>query len=264
VIGGLSHGRDEGHCRRAATDHHHPVAGIVKVLGPVLRMDDPAAERVLPFEPRRVTVVGVVAGSREQEVARHVEDLAVAGPLDSDDPVTARRREVSADDLVPEVDVRAEVVLVDRLVQVVEDLAGVSDRVVLRPRLEAEAERVEASVRPDPGVAEEVPGSADRIAGFELGEGLTGLPGLEVVAHVDAGQTGTDHDHVDVAGGRIRARNAAHADSLSFAKAACDSDHYDEPQQDSGLDHARLILGIWRLPQTVHPPTWRSGRRVKS
>ena len=51
------HRRDQRHRGGAAADDDHPLAGIVEVLGPVLRVHDPAVERSRPansgVSPRR-------------------------------------------------------------------------------------------------------------------------------------------------------------------------------------------------------------------
>ena len=44
----LGHRGDERHRGRAAADHHDALAGVVEVLGPVLRVDDLAPEALVP------------------------------------------------------------------------------------------------------------------------------------------------------------------------------------------------------------------------
>src|SRR3712207_8761366 len=48
----------------------------------------------------------------------------------------------------------------------------VGDRLLVPPRLELVAERVQVGVRPDAGVAEQVPGAARRLAGLQDREAL--------------------------------------------------------------------------------------------
>src|SRR3712207_6895857 len=46
---------------------------------------------------------------------------------------------------------------------VAQDVGTVGDRLLSRPRLEGVGEGGEVGVRPDPGIAEQVPGAADRV-----------------------------------------------------------------------------------------------------
>jgi hypothetical protein len=50
-------------------------------------------------------------------------------------------------------DVSCQIMLVDRLVEVVENLVGIGEGVVIGPRLEFETKGVQISVGPYPGVA---------------------------------------------------------------------------------------------------------------
>ncbi len=102
-----------------------------------------------------------------------------------------------------QIDSPREVVLVDDLVQVVENLVRIGDRVVRSPRLELIAEGMQIRVRPDAGIAEQVPGAADRVATVHDREALTGLQGSQVMTHPEAGDAGTDDQHIDVATQRL-------------------------------------------------------------
>jgi hypothetical protein len=185
------------------------------IFRPVLRVHDLTAEVLSPLEVRGVPGgVVVVPGGGEQHGAGGVELHAVARPFDRDGPACLLGGEVRAEHPVPEVDVPAEVVLVDRLLQVVQDLVAVGDRVVLGPRLEPEAERVQVGIRPDAGISEQVPRSADRVAAVDDGEGLARLPGRQVAAQADAGQAGADDQHVDVLEFRCHRSESAHLSSL--------------------------------------------------
>ena len=70
VRGLLGHRRHQRHRGGAAADHDDALAGVVEVLGPVLRVDDRAGEAVDPLELGRVAlVVAVVAAAGPEEVA---------------------------------------------------------------------------------------------------------------------------------------------------------------------------------------------------
>ena len=66
----LGHRRHQRHRGRAAADHHDPLARVVEVLRPVLRVDDLPAEVLDAGELRQVAlVVAVVAAAHQQEAA---------------------------------------------------------------------------------------------------------------------------------------------------------------------------------------------------
>lgn len=115
-----------------------------------------------------------------------------------------------------EVQVPVEAVVRDRLVQVVEDLVGVGDRVVLGPRLELEAEALHVGIGPNTRVAEQIPGPADRVAAVDDGEGPARLLRLEVMTQVDPGDPGSDDQHVDVLESPCHLSGCAHVSSLRF------------------------------------------------
>ena len=56
VGGPLGHRRHQGDRGGAAADHHHPLAGVVEVLRPVLRVHQPSRERSQPGEVRGVAL----------------------------------------------------------------------------------------------------------------------------------------------------------------------------------------------------------------
>ena len=163
MCGLLGHRRDQRHGGRAAADHDDPLALVVEVLGPVLRVDHLALEALAAGELGRVAlVVAVVAAAHREEAAGE------AGA--SRRCRCVRPRPSSAR---PAVDHCAETTRwLKRILSsipsslggapdVVEDRGAVGDRLRLGPRLEAEAERVHVGVRADARVAEEVPGAAE-------------------------------------------------------------------------------------------------------
>ncbi len=106
--------------------------------------------------------------------------------------------ELGAHDAVVKADLLLDAVVGGGLLDVVEDRGSVGDRLVSVPGAEGVAEGVHVGVRADAGVAEEVPGPADAIAGLEDRVGLAGAVGLQVAAGADAGQSGPDDQHVNV------------------------------------------------------------------
>jgi hypothetical protein len=89
-------------------------------------------------------------------------------------------------------------VFLGRLAQVAEDLVRPGDRVLVTPRPELVAERVQVRVRPDAGVAEQVPRAADRPARLEDRVLLPRVLALQVVRGAEAGDPGADDEDVEV------------------------------------------------------------------
>ena len=182
VGGTVGHRGNQRHGGRAAADDDDLLTGVVEVLWPCLRVHHQTAEVVLTLEARAVPArVVVVAGGREQDVARDVELLTAVRALQCDRPKRILLREVRANHLVAEVDTPGKVIFGDRLVQVVKDLVGVGDRILAGPRFELVAERVQVRVRPDARVAEQVPGAPDRIATVDDRKAAARLLGCEVM-----------------------------------------------------------------------------------
>src|SRR3954451_18846632 len=193
-------GRAQGRRRAPRADDDDLLALGVQVLGPGLRVDDPAAEPVHPRPLGRVALrVPVVALAHPEEAGREAHRLAGVRPDGLDRPEALRARPARREDPVPIADVRPEVVLLDDLAHVLEDLGCGRDRRT-GPGLEAVAEGVEVAVRPDARVAVGEPGAAEAGLGLEDGEAGSGALPREVVGATDAGDARPDDQHVDVLG----------------------------------------------------------------
>ena len=180
-------------------DHHDPLAGVVEVLGPVLRVDHVAGEVPEPGQLGPVPPLVVeVAGAGPQERARQLTG-ALAG-LDGDRPARGVAVPLGLHHPVVVADVPVDAVLPRGLAQVVEDQRAVGQRLGASPRPEAVAEREHVGVRPDPGVAEQVPGPAAHRARLEDGVRRRGVLAGELAGRADAGQPGSEDQHVEVVG----------------------------------------------------------------
>src|SRR3546814_5456321 len=85
------------------------------------------------------------------------------------------------------------------------------------PRPERVAEGEHVRVGAHAGVAEQVPGASDGVAGLEDRIRRPGRLGLQVVPSADAGQPGADHEDVEVLGGRHHAAPASRSFSMPWA-----------------------------------------------
>jgi hypothetical protein len=200
VSGGLRHGRDEGRRRRAGADDDDALAGVVQVVGPLLRVHDHAPEPVHALPLRAVGPgVVVVALAHPQEVGGEPQVLPGVLPGDLHRPAPVLGGPARSGDPVPVADHVAEVVLGDDLVEVGEDLLGGRDRGPA-PRLEPVAEGEQVAVRAGAGVPVGPPGPAAVLQRVEDDEGPAGEPFPQVVGGSDAGDPRTDDQHVDVLG----------------------------------------------------------------
>ena len=215
VGGVLGHRRDQRHRGGAAADHHHPLALVLGLLGPVLGMDDLPLEGLDPGELRRVAlVIAVVAAAVHQEGRRERHRSAVVA-LRRHGPARFLTRPRRTDDTVAEAHLAIDAALARRRPHVVEDRLAVGDRLRRRPRPEAVAERVHVGVGADPGIAEEVPGAADRLARLEDREALARATLLQVMGGADPGDPGADDKHIDaLRPARLGARAGALGEGL--------------------------------------------------
>ncbi len=147
MAGAPGHGRQQRHSGGAAADDDHLLAGVVQVLGPLLRVHDLPGEALAPLELRRVAlVVAVVAAGAEQPVGADLHPLAAIGALDVDDPTGVGTRPGRPVHLVVEPDLAVDAVLGGGLAQVGKDLVSGRDGVLVAPRLELVAEGVQVGV----------------------------------------------------------------------------------------------------------------------
>ena len=199
----VDQGRHQGHRRGPAADDDDPLSLPPEVLGPVLGVDDGAAEVGLPGELGSVAaVVAVVPGVPPQEAAGELFPPARPGVLDVHRPPGVGCRPRRAHHPPVEPDVVLDPVGARRRADVVEDGGAVGDRLVAHPRLEGVAQREHVGVGPDPGVAEQVPRAADDVPGLDEGVGGARSLRLEVAGRPDSGQAGAHDQDVDVLHGR--------------------------------------------------------------
>ena len=205
------HRRHERHRRRAAADHDHALARVVDVLGPFLRVHDPARETLAARKLRRVAfVVAVVAAAHQHEARPDPHLLAAVLAKCVHRPQRARAVELRAQRAVLEADLLLDAVFRRRLAHVGEDRRPVRDRLRLRPRPERVAERVHVRVRADARVAEQVPRPSDALARLEDRDRLARALRFQMARCADPREPRADDQHVDAleipAGVRLRPR----------------------------------------------------------
>ena len=165
-------------------------------------MDDLAGEVLLALEVRREAfVVAVVAAAGPEVVAGDGRALAAVGPLDVDRPTGLLARPLGAHGALPEADPAVDAAVARGLPHVLEYRGTVGDRLRVRPRPEAVAERVHVGVGTDARVAEEVPGPPQVLTRLEDRVAATGEGLLQVVGGADARKAGADDQHVEMLAG---------------------------------------------------------------
>ncbi len=97
--------------------------------------------------------------------------------------------------------------LMSGVLDIIADRGAFDDRLVRRPGAEWKAQSEDVRVRADAGIAEQVPGAADPVSRLEDQPALAFAAGLQAVRGIDAGNTGSDDDHVQMIGLRIVARH---------------------------------------------------------
>ena len=106
--------------------------------------------------------------------------------------------EIGADDLVAEADVLADTAFIHDPVEVIEDRGRIGDALFMPPGFEIEAQRVHVAVRADAGIAEQIPRPAKIVAPLDDGIGVVRGLHFHVRGHADAGNSGTDDQHVEI------------------------------------------------------------------
>ena len=98
---------------------------------------------------------------------------------------------------MPEMDVLRDAVLIGGIAHVFRNGLTRGNGVILFPGMPREPEREQIRIGADSGIAKQIPGTADGIAGFENGIGAVGEGGLNAIGRVDAGNTGAYNDNVE-------------------------------------------------------------------
>ena len=194
---GLCHRWHQRHRGRAAADHHHALALIVEVVGPVLGMHDATGEVVDAIERgREPRGIIIIAAAHVQEAAGQRCGRTFRAGLDVERPPRIGGRPGRGEHADAEADVPIDPERGGGVGDIVADRLAPCDRLLARPGSEREAERVHVRVRSDPGIAEQVPGAADRVARLEDRIGLSRALRLHPVGRIDTRQPGTDDQDV--------------------------------------------------------------------
>ena len=189
--------RNDRHRGRAAADHHHALAAIVEVFGPVLRMHDLACEFFHAGKVGRVAVgIVVIAGAAEQEIAGEANRLALLAALGLDRPQRIGGRPRRACHSVAKADLAVDAIGFRRFTNVAADRGAVGDRRIRQPWPKRIAEGEHVGIGADAGIAEQIPGAADGVAAFEDDERLARARRLQMIGGVDAGEPAADDDDI--------------------------------------------------------------------
>ena len=232
--GALQHGdlagvlRQRGHQRDrggAAADHDHLLAGVVQVLGPVLRMHHGAVEVLDAREVRGVALVVVVVAVTRRTRTGRGRSLVSRPCSTGHRPGVGGRIPVGGAHVAVEPDVAVDAVLARGVGQVLADMSPSATPSRPGPRLAREAQREDAAVRAHAGVAEQVPGAADALAAFQDDVADAGVAFGDAVGRAETGDTRADDHDVDSTRRRIggRWRSDWRSSRTSLSRVWCSS-----------------------------------------
>src|SRR6266849_9366921 len=204
----------------AGADHDDFLVFVVEIVGPLLRVNDPALEGLHGLPLRRITFrVPVVALAHPEEVRREANRFAAIGPDSFDCPEIFLARPPRRGNLVPIADVMAEIVFLDHLAHIAENLRGSRDRGA-GPWLEPVAESMQVAVGPDSGIAVGSPGSAETRLRFEHDKTCPRTLLGQMVGRTNPGNARARDNHAEmlgaVSGGRTDLLLNVHLRSLLF------------------------------------------------
>ncbi|CAI8300485.1 MAG: Uncharacterised protein [Hyphomonas sp. TMED17] len=162
----LGHGWHQRHCGRTGPNDQNGFALIIKIFGPVLRMNKLALKIGQPRKVRHIAfIIAEIATAHMQEARRKYDFLA------SSDSCYCPQRlgaiPARTDDLVIIADFIIDTIFSCSLSNIVENCGPVGNRFLRSPRFKIIAERVHVAIRPNTRIAKKVPCSADRITRLE-------------------------------------------------------------------------------------------------
>ena len=142
--------------------------------------------------------------------------IAVGGALGLDRPAGGAAIPGRADHLVPVADVLCDARLVGGLANVREDRRAIGNCLGASPGLEAVPQGVHVRVGADARVAEQIPGTAHGLPGFQDGVALAGAAVLQLSGGADTGQAGADDQNIKACVIRSRGGHDGNPDQWHF------------------------------------------------
>ena len=192
---------DRGDQRRrggAGPDHNDLFVLVVEIVGPFLRMNDPALEGLHGVPFGRISLrVPIIPLAHPEEIRGEANRLAGVGSDGLDGPEIFPARPVGRGNGVPIADVRAQSVFLDDLAHVAENLRGGRDRSA-GPGLEPIAEGMQVAVGADAGIAVGAPGSAKAVLRLEDDETCPRALRGQMIGGADPGDTGARDNDVEM------------------------------------------------------------------
>ena len=192
---GICHGRNQRDGGRAAADHDDFLTFIIKAFRPMLRVDDLALEGVLIREVGRIALIIIIITRAHEQHGAGQRHRLLAG-LDFDRPHSVFAGPRRLFHLAVVADMRAELIFLDRFLQIAHDGGRIGNRLARSPRLEAEAQRVHVRIRADAGVAEQIPCPAKIVAPLHDCEGLARAHFLHVHGRANARNPGAHNQGI--------------------------------------------------------------------
>src|SRR6266849_6083944 len=196
----LGDGRNQRRRGGAGADHDDFLVLVVEIVGPLLRMNDPALEGLHGLPLRRITFrVPVIALAHPEEVRREANRFAGIDPDGFDGPEIFLARPPCRGNLVLVADVGGEGVFLDDFAHIAQNLRSGRDRGA-GPRLEPVAEGMQVAVGPDAGIAVGQPGSAKAVLRLQDNETCPRTLLGQMVGRAHPGNAGARDDNIEMLG----------------------------------------------------------------
>ena len=206
--GGLRHGRHQGDGGGATSHHHHPFASMVQPGRPKLRVNHLALEVLKTCKVGLVTLGKAVITTAQIQKLRLLMDLSAIRQVGRDAPASINARPCGACHPVAIGDVLCHAGFLRGFLDVVQDGGPIGHGLLAAPRFEAVAQGVHVRVRANAGVAEQIPGTTQLVAGFPDAPGFVRALHLQMTRSTNARQTRTNDQDIQ------------HVQSITFARVA--------------------------------------------
>src|ERR1700683_448355 len=158
---------NEGDGGGATADYDHALGVATEIFGPVLGVKDADAEAIHAGPAGHITLgVIVVAAANVKKIAGEASGLFFRA-CRVNGPESLRRGPRSAGNLMTETNFAVDAIFANSFLKIFENGRTTRDGFLVSPGAETEAERVHVRIGTDARIAEEVPGSANRVAAFQ-------------------------------------------------------------------------------------------------
>ena len=193
------HCRNKRYCCGSRTNHHNSLVCVVKVLGPLLRVNDGSRKTFATCEHWVVALfVAVVTRTHKQEVASDRSCCASLFMGRRHCPAGIGCRPLRFRDQLLVANVLVDRVFLCGVSQILQNRRPICNRLCLSPRFEAETERVHVTVGANSWITKKIPCSTEVVAPFENDIRAIRAHRLQVIPGANAREPRTDDDYINM------------------------------------------------------------------